>query len=211
MQHYTPPLEPGNYYHIYNHAVGTDNLFIKNDNYNFFLKKYSQYISPVVETFAYCLMSNHFHFLVRIKEERILETLPKFGTLAKLDNKSKVAAYEKYVSKQFSNLFSSYTQAFNKQQNRRGTLFQKPFKRKQITKESYIKNMIHYIHYNPVHHGFVDNLQDWQYSSFESFLSDKHTQLKRDEVFDMFDDKDNFLSFHQNEIDEKMMIDSDDL
>ena len=211
MQHYTSPLEPGNYYHIYNHAVGKDNLFLNDDNYNFFLKKYNQYISPIANTFAYCLMPNHFHFFVRIKEEKeidaILKTLPKFRTLAKLENKSdrklKIAAYEKYSSKQFSNLFSSYTQAFNKQQNRKGTLFQKPFKRKQITDESYLKNMIHYIHYNPVHHGFVDNLRNWKHSSFESFFSDKETQLQRDEVMEMFDNKENFFAFHQNEVDEK--------
>jgi REP element-mobilizing transposase RayT len=62
------PLQPGFYYHIYNHANGSENLFLNEDNYNFFLKKYSSYIRPVADTFAYCLMPNHIHVLVRIKE-----------------------------------------------------------------------------------------------------------------------------------------------
>jgi hypothetical protein len=69
MKNYTPPLECGKYYHIFNHAVGADHLFRNNENDLFFLKKYAQYISPIADTFAYCLMPNHFHFAVRIKDE----------------------------------------------------------------------------------------------------------------------------------------------
>lgn len=61
-------LESGFFYHIYNHANGREDLFLNDDNYNFFLKKYTFHISHVADTFAYCLMPNHFHFLVRIKE-----------------------------------------------------------------------------------------------------------------------------------------------
>ena len=57
----------GSYYHIYNRAIGRDWLFVNDGNYRFFLKKWQQYIHPYVETFAYCLMCNHYHFLVRIK------------------------------------------------------------------------------------------------------------------------------------------------
>jgi len=70
MNKYTQPLESDKYYHIYNHAVGNDNLFKKEENYYFFLKKYIQHISPIADTFAYCLMPNHFHFAVRVKSEK---------------------------------------------------------------------------------------------------------------------------------------------
>ena len=67
--------------------------------------------------------------------------------------------------------------------------------------------MIHYIHFNPVHHGFVDNLRNWEHSSCKSFFSNKTTQLKRQEVIEWFGDKDNFHHFHEKEIDEKMILD----
>jgi len=76
----------------------------------------------------------------------------------------------KYLSKQFSNLFSSYTQAFNKQQRRRGSLFIPNFERKHIDSDEYFRQLIHYIHFHPVHHGFVDDLRDWKHSSFDSFF-----------------------------------------
>ena len=93
MKNYLPPLEADNYYHIYNHAVGQDNLFKKDENYNFFLKKYANYINPIADTFAYCLMPNHFHFLVRIKYEKAIEALlrVKLNNFAKVQNFGKVS------------------------------------------------------------------------------------------------------------------------
>ena len=63
------PLTYGNYFHIYNHGVGNRNLFSEPDNYEYFLDLYDEYISPVAETYAWCLMPNHFHLLARIKEK----------------------------------------------------------------------------------------------------------------------------------------------
>ncbi|WP_339612080.1 hypothetical protein [uncultured Planktosalinus sp.] len=62
-------LEPESTYHIYNRANGNEQLFLSDDNYRYFLKKYDNYIAPIADTFCYCLMPNHFHFLVRIKRE----------------------------------------------------------------------------------------------------------------------------------------------
>jgi len=61
------PLQPGQYYHIYNRGVNRTNIFVEERNYVYFLKLYAKHISPVAETFAYCLLRNHFHLLVRIR------------------------------------------------------------------------------------------------------------------------------------------------
>ncbi|MCK5209465.1 MAG: hypothetical protein KAQ79_15630, partial [Cyclobacteriaceae bacterium] len=66
MHSYHPPFLTSTTYHIYNHANGDDNIFREQDNYRFFLEKYVKYINPVADTFAYCLMRNHFHLMVRI-------------------------------------------------------------------------------------------------------------------------------------------------
>ena len=63
-------IEPGRYYHIYNRGINSCNLFEENTNYEHFLRLYEKYIHPIADTYAWCLMKNHFHFLVRIKEER---------------------------------------------------------------------------------------------------------------------------------------------
>ena len=62
------PIEHGYYYHIYNHGVGERDLFDETANYEYFLRLYDKYVSSIAETYAWVLMKNHFHFLVRIKE-----------------------------------------------------------------------------------------------------------------------------------------------
>lgn len=184
-------LEPGYFYYIYNHANGNENLFKCDDNYHYFLKKFKQYIFPIADTFAYCLMPNHIHFLVRVKEEYSLsESFPKFETLEKVKK-----SY--FISKQFANLFSSYTQSFNKMHQRNGSLFLKNFKRIRINTEQYLKQAIVYIHLNPVNHEFVDVLDKWKYSSYKSILSSKSSSVKRDEVIELFNDKQNYIDYHR--------------
>jgi len=193
MPKYKEILEADCYYHIYNRANGNEQLFLKEDNYSYFLQKYNSYISPIADTFAYCLMPNHFHFLVRIKD------LPpsifqKFQT------------FEKFASKQFSNLFSSYTQAFNKQNNRKGSLFMPRFNRIKITSHEYLINVINYIHQNPVNHELAENIEDWKYSSFNVFLSNKETNIRRDEIIELFDDIENFIYYHKTQNSEKYAL-----
>lgn len=206
-------LEPDKYYHIYNHANGKENLFVNEGNYHFFMERYAKYINPIADTFAYCLMPNHFHFAIRIKSEEQLSQLSENSNLfelsesLELSKSSKRLDYSKVLSKQFSNLFSSYTQAFNKQQNRMGSLFIPNFSRKLIDSDTYFKQLIYYIHFNPVHHGFVNDLRDCKHSSFETLFSEKATNLKREELIEWFDDKDNFWTFHQKKIDTKMIVD----
>ena len=65
--------ESSKYYHIHHHANGFENIFKSEENYRFFLEKYKFYISPVANTLAYCLMPNHFHFLIKIKSEEELK------------------------------------------------------------------------------------------------------------------------------------------
>lgn len=194
------------YYHIYNHANGNENLFREQKNYEYFLEKYKQHINPIAETIAWCLMPNHFHLLVKIKtEEEIVSTsfsaFPKFGTLEKLEKSGKLEKLKKletlesksnFLSKQFANFFSSYTQSFNKVYGRRGSLFLKNFKRKEILDENYLRNLILYIHLNPLKHGFTNDILDWKWNSYQSF------PVVHKEMFRMlFADEENYEYMHR--------------
>ena len=186
-------LKSGFYYHIYNRGVNSCNLFEENSNYEHFLRLYEKYILPVAETFAYCLMPNHFHFLVRIKNEEEIFNSKNLSGLKRPDR----FQIPNRPSKQFSNLFNAYTKAFNKRYNRTGPLFERPFKRILIENESYLKYLVYYIHHNPVKHGFVEDMIEYPWSSFLTFSSPKNTNLKRKEVIDWFDDLDNLKFFHK--------------
>lgn len=190
-------MEAERYYHIYNRANGFENLFESDENYNYFLRQWAKYIEPIAESYAYCLMPNHFHFLIKIRKEEVL--LEFFKDKLKLDQ-SGFENLTGLISKQFSNLFVSYSKAFNKMYNRNGALFQRPFKRKQITSDTYLTNVLFYIHHNPVHHGFTVNIEDWEHSSFHSLLKEKPTKIQRNEVNDWFGGLEAMKKFHTQNI-----------
>ncbi len=188
----TLPLEPGKYYHIYNRGNNGENIFIEERNYTYFMNLYVKYIDPVAETFAYCLLRNHFHVGVRIKED-----LGGFGDLRGLKN----------PGQQFSNFFNAYSKAINRAYGRTGSLFENRYRRKEVTTDRYFQRLIHYIHRNPQKHGFVTDFRDYPYSSYHLFLMDKPNFVKRIEVLDWFGGRDGFIRQHQEYADEKDLQD----
>lgn len=190
------PLEYGKFYHIYNHSVANRDLFIENDNYQYFMKLYKKYIPVVADTFAWVLMKNHFHFLIRIKDVNEFE----INQASHLTGFRNLSGMKLIPHQQFSNLFNAYSKAINKRYQFRGTLFERPFKRKCITSENYLKKMVLYIHQNPVHHGFCQYVADYPWSSYLAFMSEKPTFLKSEKVLDWFDGDANFKFMHQKTI-----------
>jgi len=225
----TVPLEHGKFYHIFNRGVNGCDLFRESINYEHFLRLYDKYLLLVADIYAWVLMKNHFHFLVRIKEEEEIGYLPpkilnpdrsgrpcqvKEGKNPSGFHKPDGVLYSKkkpLPEKQFGHLFNSYAKAFNKKYQRTGSLFERPFHRKEITDENYLKFLVYYIHHNPVHHGIVEDMSEYPWSSYLIILSTETTNLKRKEVIEWFDDLDNLIFFHrqQHELDniKDMLID----
>jgi REP element-mobilizing transposase RayT len=181
-------MEPGKYYHLYTHANGSENLFRADENFQYFLRRYQAFIPPVADTLAWCLMPNHLHLLVRIKrEEAITSTFGKFQTFQKLEYR---------ISKQFANLFSSYTQAYNKMYARRGSLFIPNFKRKEITSDNHLTTLIRYIHTNPIRHGFTQLPEQWPWSSYTAILTGNTDPLITNDSIKWFGNKEEFIRLH---------------
>ena len=192
-----PPLQMGLYYHIFNRGNNRENIFREERNYYFFMQRYAKYIEPVADTYAYCLLQNHFHFLVRIKtEEEQEEYFAKTQTPKVLETFRVLEP-----SQQFSNLFNAYAKAFNKTYNRTGSLFEHPFGRVEVTTDAYFIQLIAYIHQNPQRHGFVDDFRDWPFSSFHALASEQQTRLQRDDVLDWFSGLEGFFAYHETEVD----------
>jgi REP element-mobilizing transposase RayT len=143
----SPPLVPGEYYHIFNRGDNRENIFNVEKNYHHFPKLYAKYVSPIADTFAYCLLRNHFHFLIRIKEE--------------LDSHSlrDLVGLNPALHFAFSRLFNAYTKSINIVSDRRDSLFEKSFKWIQITSDAHLLQLVAYIHKNPQNHSFVGGFQ----------------------------------------------------
>jgi len=179
------PIMAGKTYHIYNCGINGCDLFRENENYEYFLNLYDKHISPVADTYAWVLMKNHFHLLVRIKEEEYFSNLEGFQNLRGLK-----------LHQPFSNLFNAYTKAFNKRYGRSGSLFQNRFHRKLVSDIDYFKRLVVYIHNNPVHHRFTEYAMDYPWSSYLTCISIKSTHLQRDAVIGWFDSEANFKATH---------------
>jgi REP element-mobilizing transposase RayT len=185
-------LEHGKYYHIYNRGNNRENIFIEERNYRYFLQLYTRYIEPVADTYAYCLMRNHFHVLARIKDDLDPKGFQNPLDLPRLD-----------AGQQFGKLFNAYAKAINKAYQRTGSLFQNPFRRKEVNSDAYFRQLVVYIHRNPQKHGFVKDFRDWPYSSYQALLSDRPTHVKRVEVVEWFGDAPTLAEFHLCEVDER--------
>ena len=183
------PFESEYFYHVFNHARGSDKLFESDWDYNNFLSLVKKYVLPVAEIYAYCLMPNHFHFLVK---NRIIDIPAAFQ---KKDENS-------YFSHQWGNVQNTFSKKKNYRSGKRGGLFCQSINRNQIGSEEYLQMCIAYVHNNPVKHGFAHSPEEWEYSSYKAIISHRKTEIERDKVIEWFDTKSNFIAYHRSNADE---------
>jgi putative transposase len=174
------PLSPDRYYHIYNRGNNKEKIFYHSGDYFSFLAKYKEYVAPYVKTYAFCLIPNHFHLLIK--------TGYNF-------NPPQLS-----IPNQLRKLFICHAQRINSMQRRTGALFTKSYQRIEIKEEAYLKQVVNYIHKNPVKHGVERNFKKYIYSSYKIILSDSETILARDQVLDWFGGKQAFIDFHYNDL-----------
>jgi putative transposase len=193
-------LESDKCYHIYNHAVGNENIFNTDRNYQAFLKGFTIYIFPFADLLCYALMKNHFHLVVRFRSFDEISKLINKPDEFVLASKIKVISTEEialFLSQQFSNYFNSYAKAYNNENYRRGALFKRAFRREPVLTDDYLKRLIRYIHRNPVKDRFATVIGEWKYTSYKSILSLNPTLIPRNDVIELFGDLDNFIFYHQ--------------
>lgn len=175
-------IELGATYHVFNRGNNRENIFIEQKNYFYFLDLLKKHILPIADIYAYCLLKNHFHLLLRIKDEKEISS--------------------RYIKKPylpFSNMFNAYTKAINKKYSRSGSLFQEHLKRERIKDENHLIQVLGYIHLNPLKHGFTEDFKAYPFSSFKAYVTDKNSSIDRRTIFDLID-KDGFEYWHHRRV-----------
>ncbi|MBE9467233.1 MAG: transposase [Bacteroidetes bacterium] len=179
-------FEKGHMYHIYNQGNNRQKIFFEKENYLFFLKKIKTYITPYCDIFAWCLMPNHFHLMVLVREvELAVNSTHEVTSLSHLVNSS---SKTRTLNNSIAIMLRSYTRAINKRRNMSGSLFREATKAEclnckkkispsffsnngvtkiniQNTEREYPQVCFNYIHQNPVKAGLVKNAIDWEFSS----------------------------------------------
>lgn len=203
MPDYHIPLYPDKTYHIFSRAVGAEKLFNNEENYHFFLLKYKQYVNPIAGTYAFALLPNHFHFLIRIKGEQFIES--HFNEKKKL-KKFDPALVPDFIMERFSNFLNSYTKSFNKVYNRKGALFMDYLRRVEVLDDHQFSATLFYIHKNPVHHGYCKSMFDWKWTSYKAYLNEDSTFILKKDVLGWLGGKETFLKFHEQRVDLKNAV-----
>jgi putative transposase len=188
---YYKSFEPGVIYHVYNRTNGNELMFRDEENYDFFLKRLKKYIVPFADIYAYCLIPNHFHLLLKIKDgEKLLTNL-------KVQNSRHAESQvSEIIAEQFKNFLMSYAKSYNKRYDRHGSLFQKSLKRIAIDSDDYFTTMIRYIHFNSVLHGITKRPEQWKHNSFQAYVSNHKSAIVKDVVLEWFGGEEAFLKFH---------------
>lgn len=140
----------GGYYHLYNRGANRMTIFRNDDNYCCLLRKMHEYREALAVTVvAYCLMPNHYHWLVRQDGDA------PAGLLAQ-------------------RVFNSYAKAFNNGNNRSGTLFEDRYKAIAVETDAYLHHLCCYIHANPVRHGIATDVELWPYSNYPDWVGTRN-------------------------------------
>lgn len=156
---------PGNLYHVYNQGNDKQLLFSCDEDYRIFLRMVKKNISPHAEIIAYCLMPNHFHFLI-YADERVETIIHQGGLL--IDP----------LTNGFRKLLSGYARVYNNLYNKSGSLFRQKTKVKCLSDippgssyslQDYYFNCFHYIHQNPMRAGLIQRLEEWEFSSYKDY------------------------------------------
>jgi putative transposase len=136
----------GAFYHLYNRGTNRTSIFLNDDDYLYVLRAMKHYCNQFrLVVIAYCLMPNHFHWLVQQKGDVPARLLPQ-------------------------RVFNGYVKAFNRRYQRTGTLFEGPFRATHVHNDAYLHRLCLYIHANPVKDGFAATPELWPYSNYAEWI-----------------------------------------
>ena len=196
---------PQNMYHIYNQGNNRQTIFAGQEDYSIFLNLYERLMQSNLATIAWCLMPNHFHFMV-YADERCATKIKQGGIL--IDP----------ITNGIRKLLSGYARIFNSRNSKSGSLFRQKTKAKclsdiEITPDSpyhqqdYFVNCFHYIHLNPLVANLVSRLEEWEYSSFKDYAGMRAGNLCQKDLARLYCgyEPDSFVSKTYELVDKKMM------
>jgi len=191
-------FEKGYLYHIYNQGNNQRDVFFNTENHLFFLKKIKKFILPYADIIAWCLMPNHFHLMVLVREERI--PVIESNTVTRSNSNTVTPSHGVTKTRTFNDsigiMLRSYTRAINKQENFSGKLFREKTKAECINcpegatpsfigskiniqnpEEQYPQVCFDYIHQNPVKAKLVEKETDWEFSSTKDYANIRNGKL----------------------------------
>lgn len=158
---------PNKIYHVYNQGNNQQKIFFNEADYLIFLNLYRRLFPGCCSTMAWCLMPNHFHFMLHTDDRTCTEI--RQGNLV-IDP----------IANSIRKLLSGYARIFNNRYKQSGSVFRQKTKAKclsdleiksnsQYLITDYYINCFNYIHQNPLKAGLVKRMEEWEFSSYRDY------------------------------------------
>ncbi|MGB4438093.1 MAG: transposase [Sedimentibacter sp.] len=168
-------------YHVMLRGIDKRNIFLKPNDYEKFIESIIKAKEKVkFFVYAYCLMTNHVHILVKQDNEDIGDTVRRIAV--------------------------SYAQYHNNKYGRTGHLFQNRFRSEAVDNDQYFLTVIRYIHQNPLKAGIIKNIGDYKWSSYNEYINNNECIVDSEFVLSYFKSIKEFINYH-NEINEDVCLD----
>lgn len=159
-------------YHIMLRGINQQQIFMDDEDYQKYLWiLYDCMKISGFQIYAYCLMSNHIHLVLKTEEEELEQIFKRIGV--------------RFVS------------WYNNKYDRIGPLFQDRYKSEPVEEEAYLLTVARYVHQNPKKAGIVQKSEDYRYSSYNDYLSTQNGKMTNINYIYGIVKKDEFLKFHQ--------------
>lgn len=199
-----PPFLEGCTYHIYGRGNNAEKIFPTEEKRALFLRKFIKYCSKYFHIYAFCVLPDHYHILLEVKEvdEAFKKNVLAEGNSVGRQFLNGEISLNRFLENQFMRFLNSYAQTFNRSESRKGSVFQKRFRRPWVKNEMKKLSLVPYINRNPIHHNWVDHFSDWDLSSYNPTLTEEPSILSLEKIKELYADvpnsnwKQEFLAHH---------------
>ena len=208
----TPPefkasFQPECFYHIVCKSIDGIMLFKEDIDYKVFLQRFQQFTNQVLDVWSYCLLTNHTHHIIRIKSlATVIENIKKLTAqtvamksfLLEPDNELFIDAM---IERQMNSFLVSFANYTNNKYNRKGGLFQKPFRRIEVSDDSHLQQAIIYVNANAQKHKLVKDFRDHHHNSYTAIINNDFAFIDVKIVIEFFGGSEKFMSIHKSQVD----------
>ncbi|MGG9961682.1 transposase [Ferruginibacter sp. SUN106] len=202
------PFVAGNHYHLVFKSIDGVLLFREENDYAIFLERFQQFTAIAFTNWAYCQLSNHVHFIIKVKPlENIIKAISKTDqtkqTVAMkklLTLQDNLEALDAMIERQVNSFMVSYANYTKNKYLHDGGLFQKPFKRIAIDTDTHLQMAIIYVHANIIKHKVFDNHKEYLHSSYNAISINNNFYCASAAVLQFFGGVEKFIRSHEEQI-----------
>ena len=199
---------PNGFYHIVCKSIDGILLFNDDTDHQIFNQRFKKFSGDFFDIWSYCHIPNHTHHVIKIKSidaiNEFIEKLPALNVSVAMqafyiDNENTIL-FNSMISRQMNSFLVSYANYINNKYNRKGGVFQKPFKRIKIENDAHLQQAIIYTNANAQKHGMIADYKQYQYSSYLQTLQHDQYYIDSKSVHHFFNGIENFLLIHDLQV-----------